>query len=163
VVALPGAVGTPVSGAAIATGAAGTAVAVVGSPVAAISTPGVAVAGATAGSVASGGIAQGGFVTITGSGTDGIRFRFGPGLNYATIRIATDGDTMMVVGGPESGDGYTWWRLQDNLGNIGWAAESFLAGAAAPALWSPPSASPTFEAGSEIELLPTDEPTAVSP
>jgi hypothetical protein len=94
------------------------------------------------------GLSQGGFVSVGNTDGFGIRLRFGPGLDYATVRIVLDGETLRVAGGPESGDGEQWWRLQDNQGNIGWAAVQYLTPAAAPAGWNPPAASPTAPAGS---------------
>jgi hypothetical protein len=148
---LPGAAGTQVLGpsAATRTALAGTvftvptaAAPIVGAPTSVVI--GTAVMTAP---VSSGQLVAGTFVRVTGSGIEGIRFRFGPGLTYATIRIATDGEDMLVLDGPETADGYTWWRLQDAMGNIGWAADQYLQSIAAPANWSPPAASPTFEAG----------------
>lgn len=92
-------------------------------------------------------LAEGAFARITGTGIEGIRFRFGPGLEFATIRIAEEGEDMLILEGPQAADGFEWWRLQDSFGNVGWAASQFLAVVAAPAVWSPPAASPTFEAG----------------
>lgn len=158
--------GTPVSGAALGTAGAMTAAApavatVAGTvpglatPLPGVSTPTLAVEPAT------GNLAEGTFAQIAGSGAFGVRLRFGPGLNYATIRIATDDEVVLVLGGPESADGYQWWRLQDTLGNVGWAADEFLSPVAAPASWSPPAASPTFEAGAGDEA--TAEAPVVSP
>lgn len=119
--------------------------------------------GATAASqvtdtVGSAALATGGYVKISGTGPDGARYRYGPGLDYVTIRIVPEGEVMRVAGGPEEADGFTWWRLGDQLGNIGWAAEQFLSTAPAPTVWNPPAASPTFEAGSEAA-----EATAAAP
>jgi hypothetical protein len=76
-----------------------------------------------------------------------MRLRFGAGLDTASIRsVVEEGEVLRVVGGPESADGITWWRLQDMYGNIGWAAQEYLTPTAAPSTWSPPAASPTFEA-----------------
>ena len=102
---------------------------------------------------------EGTFVRIHGTGVDGVRFRFGPGLNYATIRIAQDDEVLLVLGGPETGDGYAWWRLQDALGNVGWAAVTFLSPIAAPAEWSPPRASPTFGPGADADSGSDSAPT----
>ena len=55
-------------------------------------------------------LTTGGFVRVTGSGTDGIRYRYGPGLTFITIRIVSDGEVLRVMGGPDSGDGYNWYR-----------------------------------------------------
>jgi hypothetical protein len=92
-----------------------------------------------------GNLATGAFVRVSGTGIEGIRYRYGPGLDYVTIRIVPEGEVLLVKGGPEEGDGLVWWRLQDQLGNIGWAAQDYLTLTPAPAAWNPPPASPTFE------------------
>lgn len=97
---------------------------------------------------AGGSLTAGNFAQVVDAEGLGVRFRFGPGLDYATIRIIFDGEQLRVMGGPESADGYTWWRLQDAQGNIGWASQEYLSPTAAPAGWNPPAASPTHEAGS---------------
>lgn len=94
------------------------------------------------------GLAEGAFAQVVGTGPDGIRYRLGPGLDYLTIRIVMDGEVLRVAGGPETGDDIRWWRLQDDQGNVGWAAEAYLAVTTAPAQWNPPAASPTFGATS---------------
>lgn len=157
-------------------GAVGTAAAPIdGSPVATPIivnvTPGAAMGGATAvavGTAATGGtpaapastapLAVDSFVVVANTDNLGMRLRFGAGLDTASIRGAVpEGEVLRVVGGPETSDGITWWRLQDNQGNIGWAAAEFLTPTTAPTTWSPPAASPTFEADAyEPEPLPTE-------
>jgi len=102
---------------------------------------------AVTGTLNAGPLAAGVYVRVTDTGPDGLRYRYGPGLDYVTIRIVPDGEIMRVSSGPEEADGIVWWRVGDQLGNFGWAAEQFLVPAPAPAVWSPPLASPTFEAG----------------
>lgn len=65
-------------------------------------------------------------VQVVGTEGEGVRFRTGPGLSYVTTTILQDGDVLTVVGGPETVDGFTWWRLQTAAGAIGWAAEDNL-------------------------------------
>lgn len=65
-------------------------------------------------------------VKVVGAGIDGLRFRSGPGLNYATLKIVPDGETLTVLEGPEEADGYRWWRLQDETGTMGWGADNWL-------------------------------------
>lgn len=84
----------------------------------------------------------GGFAKVSGTDGDGARLRFGFGLDTASIRWAEEGETLKILGGPEQSDGYTWYRVQDNLGNIGWVADNFMRAAAGGA-WAPPLASPT--------------------
>jgi len=133
-----GAGGTPVAGAA-ATGAA--------APVAsALATmPDLQPSPAPADATPAAGLAANGFVRVGNTDGFGLRLRFGPGADYATIRIVGDDEVLRVQSGPESGEGISWWRLQDGQGNIGWGAEEFLVPASPPATWNPPAASPTFE------------------
>jgi hypothetical protein len=122
-----------------------------------------AVAGATAaatlatgpvtGGTAAAGIAAGGFIRVQGTGGLGLRLRFGPGADYLTIRIVSDGETLRVSGNPETAEGTTWWRLQDQIGNVGWGAQEYLQPVAPPVNWNPPAASPTF--GSSEGETPT--------
>lgn len=65
-------------------------------------------------------------VRVSGTGATQLRLRAGPGTNYATLLIVPDGTTLKVLEGPESQDGYQWWRLQMDDGTIGWAVEQFL-------------------------------------
>lgn len=65
-------------------------------------------------------------VQVAGTEGEGVRFRTGPGLSYVTTTILQDGDILTVVGGPETADGFTWWRLQTAAGAIGWATENNL-------------------------------------
>jgi hypothetical protein len=142
---------TPLA-ATVAPGAAGSAVATSASA-AVGATPGLPVPAPGAGLAtaaplaAAGSLSVGGFAKVTGTGPDGMRYRYGPGLDYVTIRIVPEGEVLKVTGGPETADGFTWWRLQDSLANVGWAAVQFVAPSAAPAAWNPPAASPTFATG----------------
>jgi hypothetical protein len=112
-------------------------------------TPGApgATAGPAATLPAAAGLRTGGFARVTGTGSFGLRMRFGPGLDYLTIRFADESETLEVTGGPENGDGLQWWRVRDNQGNVGWVAAEYLVPVASPGSWSPPVASPTFPAG----------------
>ncbi|NOX60648.1 MAG: hypothetical protein GXP42_01665 [Chloroflexi bacterium] len=59
-------------------------------------------------------------VRIVGTEAEGVRFRTGPGVEYVTLAILFDGTELLVVGGPEESSGFTWWRVQDDDGTIGW-------------------------------------------
>ncbi len=101
--------------------------------------------GTPAAGSAGAGVRQGAFVSVAGTGTYGLRMRFGPGSDYVTIRIVNDGETLLVLEESSQTAGSTWWRVQDNQGNIGWVDQEFLrSGVLAPASWAPPVASPTF-------------------
>lgn len=87
-----------------------------------------------------------GFVRVANTDGYGLRFRFGYGLDTATIRVVEEGESLRVMGEPVEDGGAWWWRLQDAFGNVGWASEEFLQPVAAPLDWNPPAASPTFPA-----------------
>lgn len=111
------------------------------------SSPGPPAAGTTEGAgAAPGAVSAGTFVRVSGTEGLGLRFRLGPGPDYATVRIVDDGEVLLVQGDPQTSRGRTWWRLQDSVGNFGWAIDEFLDPTTPPGNWNPPSASPTFPA-----------------
>lgn len=65
-------------------------------------------------------------VRVVGTGVDKLRLRSGPGLNYVTVTLVDDGHEFQVLEGPQSANGYQWWRLEDSDGTIGWAAANWL-------------------------------------
>jgi uncharacterized protein YraI len=71
-------------------------------------------------------ITVGGYVKVVGAEADQLSYRSGPGLKYARLALLKDGTILKVLDGPEEADGYTWWRLQDEDGFIGWAADDWL-------------------------------------
>jgi len=71
-------------------------------------------------------ITVGGYVEVVGAEADQLSYRSGPGLNYARLKLVKDGETLEVMDGPEESDGLTWWRLKDEEGDIGWAADKWL-------------------------------------
>jgi hypothetical protein len=77
------------------------------------------------------GIVVGAYVRVVNTGAIGLRMRTGPGLSYETVETLRDGDALAVIGGPESGDGFTWWQVQRN-GTAGWCASDWLEPAQAP-------------------------------
>jgi hypothetical protein len=77
------------------------------------------------------GIAIGAYVKVVDTGATGLRMRSGPGLGHATVESLQDGDILTVIGGPESGDGFTWWQLRRD-GTAGWCASDWLEPAQAP-------------------------------
>jgi hypothetical protein len=52
-----------------------------------------------------------------------INLRDGPGLGSETISQLANGTVVTILEGPEESDGYTWWKVDDGQGNVGWAAE----------------------------------------
>lgn len=67
-------------------------------------------------------------VNVIVQASDGLNIRETPGLT-GTIRFRADDQTIFsVVGGPESADSITWWRVQDPADptRAGWAAADYL-------------------------------------
>jgi hypothetical protein len=75
-------------------------------------------AGATA-------ITVGDHVRVIDTGSIGLRFRTGAGMNYDEVEILEEGTILRVVGGPDIADGFTWWYL-DYHGSLGWCADEWL-------------------------------------
>ena len=71
-------------------------------------------------------ITVGGYVKVIGAEADQLSYRFGPGMDYARLKLVKDRTILKVLDGPEEADGYIWWRLEDEDGDIGWAAEKWL-------------------------------------
>jgi hypothetical protein len=71
-------------------------------------------------------IAVGGKVKVGDTGGANLRLRSGPGTDYVTFKIVNEGVILEVLGGPEKVGDLTWWRLQDPVGVVGWAAEDWL-------------------------------------
>jgi len=76
-------------------------------------------------------ISVGGLVRVASTDGTGLRMRSGPGLGYSTVETLQDGIVLRVVEGPQSGDGFAWWRLEQN-GTIGWCASEWLEPVAPP-------------------------------
>jgi len=65
-------------------------------------------------------------VVVAGTGKDKLSFRAGPGKKYERQRFIKDGVQLVVIGGPEKADGFTWWQLKTPKGYVGWAVEDYL-------------------------------------
>ncbi len=83
------------------------------------------VATPTARPTAQGGMAVGDSVKV--SGTNGVlNMRDGAGTGYQVIGSLREGTVVEIVGGPKSGNGYTWWQVRTDTGTVGWAAGDWL-------------------------------------
>jgi DnaJ-class molecular chaperone len=71
-------------------------------------------------------VAVGGQVVVTGTEDAKLKLRAGPGLNQETLLFVEDGTLLQVLEGPESGDGYIWWKVQVPDGQVGWVAGEWL-------------------------------------
>ncbi|HWV35665.1 MAG TPA: SH3 domain-containing protein [Thermomicrobiales bacterium] len=62
--------------------------------------------------------------------SDNVNLRFGAGLGYGVVGTFDTGTNAWVVAGPQSADGYTWYKISmiiDGQGAVGWMADDFLA------------------------------------
>jgi len=71
-------------------------------------------------------IGLGARVEVTGTGASQLRVRQAAGTSAGTIKFVPDGTRFVVVGGPEQANGYTWWKVDDQAGTVGWVAGQFL-------------------------------------
>lgn len=68
------------------------------------------------------------YVQVTGTEGSGLRMRSQAGLNGAVNFTAMDSEVFLVIDGPITADGHTWWHLEapyDQARN-GWSAADFL-------------------------------------
>jgi hypothetical protein len=74
-------------------------------------------------------IAIGGYVQITGTGGDGLRLRSDPGLGNTIRFVAMESEVFLVLEGPQTADGLTWWYLTAPYDETrrGWAVSNYLA------------------------------------
>jgi uncharacterized protein YraI len=71
-----------------------------------------------------GGIGIGDNVTVT---TNNLNVRSGPGTGYAVIDSLNTGDRGVVLDGPTSANGYTWYEINYSFGGYsGWVAGEYL-------------------------------------
>lgn len=71
-------------------------------------------------------ILPGGRAVVAGTGAEQLRMRAGPGLTQDMVATLSDGTGVNVLEGPESADGYKWWKVQTEDGQQGWVAGDWL-------------------------------------
>lgn len=88
----------------------------------------------------------------------GINLRQQPGLSGRILRVWPEGTLLGPMGEEVKADGYTWWKVRDGQGNVGWAVSDNLqvAGQISPAV---PLATPTALA----VATPTRTPAPIPP
>lgn len=57
--------------------------------------------------------------------TDALNLRTGASTSSSVIAVLPAGTTGTVVGGPQTGSGYTWWQIKTSSGT-GWAVQDWL-------------------------------------
>jgi hypothetical protein len=71
-------------------------------------------------------IGPGATVVVTGTGNQGLNLRRRPTTSARSRYVAKEGETLVVVDGPQEGENYTWWLVRADGGQEGWAASDFL-------------------------------------
>ncbi|MDI7274415.1 MAG: SH3 domain-containing protein [Anaerolineae bacterium] len=71
-------------------------------------------------------VAVGARVVVAGTGVAQLRVRQAPGVDTVTVKVVPDGTQFVVIGGPEQASGYTWWKVEDQAGTVGWVAGNYL-------------------------------------
>jgi len=84
--------------------------------------------------------------------TPRLNCRTGPGLDYPVDHVMNAGEPVVVVGGPVAADGYHWFRLAMNDGDIAWAIGEGLAPGGDP---ETPGDGSSFPKGAEV-IVNTD-------
>jgi hypothetical protein len=86
-------------------------------------TQGPTAAGPTA--VANGKFKAGDTAVVTGTAPDCLNVRPNPVRSNEAITCLQDTESVSITAGPQTGDGFTWWKVKSNSGE-GWAVEDYL-------------------------------------
>ncbi|NLV73475.1 MAG: SH3 domain-containing protein [Chloroflexi bacterium] len=71
-------------------------------------------------------LAIGAKAKVVNTGGAGLNMRAGPGTSQTRVKTLADGALVDVVGGPQAGDGFTWYQVKDASGTVGWVVDEFL-------------------------------------
>ncbi|MBN1202711.1 MAG: SH3 domain-containing protein [Anaerolineae bacterium] len=74
----------------------------------------------------SGMLVIGGRAQVHTTAGDMLRVRTGPGMSFQVAFQLADGALVTLLEGPFSADGHTWWRIQTDAGQSGWAVEGVM-------------------------------------
>jgi hypothetical protein len=72
------------------------------------------------------------YAKVANTGGVGVTVRGGPSIRNVSRLVAEEGTIMLILDGPEEGDGFAWWQVQLQDGTEGWVVADFLEPAAAP-------------------------------
>jgi hypothetical protein len=64
--------------------------------------------------------------TVNGTGAQQLKMRAAPGLDQQLLSTLLDGTRLRVLEGPQTKDGYSWWKVQTEDGLQGWVAGDWL-------------------------------------
>lgn len=83
-------------------------------------------------SIAPEAITVGYFTMVTNTEDVGVSLRGGPSTDNIRLALVPERAVIMVIGGPEEGNGFIWWQVQLEDETEGWVAGDFLVPVAAP-------------------------------
>ena len=52
----------------------------------------------------------------------GLNIREQPTIGAPVVTLLAQGKRVLVLEGPTGSEGYVWWKVDDNQGNVGWVA-----------------------------------------
>lgn len=71
-------------------------------------------------------LGPGATVVVKGTGGTGLNLRNRPTTQSRRVATVREGTELTVVEGPETGEGYEWWKLRTPDGTEGWGAGEWL-------------------------------------
>jgi hypothetical protein len=77
-------------------------------------------------------ITVGYYVRVSNTDDVGVSLRGGPSTDNLRLALIPEGATLLVIGGPEEGNGFIWWEVRSEDETDGWVAGDFLVPAAGP-------------------------------
>lgn len=84
-------------------------------------------------SIAPEAITVGYYAAVANTDNVGVSLRGGPSTDNIRLSLIAEGTPILIIGGPEEGNGLIWWQVRTDDGTEGWVAGEFLVPAAAPA------------------------------
>ncbi len=72
------------------------------------------------------------YARVANTDNIGVSLRAGPSTDNLRLLLVPEGEYLMIIGGPEEGNGFIWWQGQLDDGTEGWVAGDFLIPSAQP-------------------------------
>lgn len=72
--------------------------------------------------------ALGMIIKVNGTGNEGLRMRFGAGINQSTLYLAQEGEQFRIIDGPAIIDGLIWWKIEslNDSTKVGWSVQDYM-------------------------------------
>jgi uncharacterized protein YraI len=83
-------------------------------------------------SVAPDALTVGYYARVANTDNIGVSLRAGPSTDNLRLLLVPEGAYVMIIGGPEEGNGFIWWQGSLEDGTEGWIAGDFLVPSAQP-------------------------------